>query len=457
MRGRERAARLIVQKFGGTSVEDSPALERVAAIVSRALAQRPVVIVSAMGHTTDRLVQALECAVVGDEAGGLERIARIRRDTFSVVEQFFGRDAQRIGSQVEPHFVELERMVRAVTALRLVPAASRDQFLSQGEFISSAIATAALVLYGMPAVLRDPREIVITDDRFGRARPDQPEIEKRARDQVTVLAEQGKIPVLGGFVGGTRSGQTTTLGRGGSDYSAALVAAAVGAAAVEIWTDVDGMMTADPQTVAGARVIERISSEEASELAYFGARVLHPLTLAPAIEKGIPVRVRNSRRPEVAGTEILPTVPADGHPIRSIAFKKGITTVDIVTSRMLMASGFLRRLFDVFARHDTAVDMVATSEISVSVTVDDVARLTEIRRELEEIASVEVASGRAIVCLVGQNLKFTPGVASRIFRAVEKVNVLMISQGASRRNFSFVIDEKDVEETVRRLHQEFFE
>jgi aspartate kinase len=348
-------------------------------------------------------------------------------------------------------------MVRAVTSLRLVPAASRDQFLSRGEFISSAIAAEVLILYGLPAVLADPREVVITDDRFGRAKPDQGEIEKRAREGITAFAEQGKVPVLGGFVGATRAGQTTTLGRGGSDYSAALVAAAVGASAVEIWTDVDGMMTADPQIVSRARVIERISSEEASELAYFGAKVLHPLTLAPAIEKGIPVRVRNARRPDVVGTEILPTVPADRGPIRSIAFKKGITTVDVVTSRMLMASGFLRRLFDVFARHDTAVDMVATSEISVSVTVDDPSKLPEIRRELEEIASVEIAGGRSIVCLVGQNLKFTPGLASRIFRAVETVNVLMISQGASRRNVSFVIEEKDVDETVRKLHEEFFE
>jgi aspartate kinase len=352
--------------------------------------------------------------------------------------------------------MELQRMVEAVAALRLVPTASRDQFLSHGELISSAVAAEALTLYGLPAVLRDPRQVVITDDRFGRARPDEPEIERRARGEITSFSERGQIPVLGGYVGATRSGQTTTLGRGGSDYSAALLASAVGAAAVEIWTDVDGILTADPQIVAGARIIERISSEEASELAYFGARVLHPLTLAPAIEKGIPVRVRNSRRPDLGGTEILPTVPADDRPIRSIAFKRGITTVDIVTNRMLMAAGFLRRLFDVFARHETAVDIVATSETSVSVTVDDTTRLAEIRRELEEMASVEVAGGRAIICLVGQNLKFTAGLAARVFRAVERINVLMISQGASRRNFSLVIEEKNVAEAVRRLHGEFF-
>jgi aspartate kinase len=262
--------------------------------------------------------------------------------------------------------------------------------------------------------------------------------------------------VVGGYIGATRAGETTTLGRGGSDYSAALLGAALDASSVEIWTDVDGMMTADPRIVPEARVIDRMSLEEASELAYFGARVLHPLTLAPAMEKGIPVRIRNSRRPDVSGTEIHQTAPSGKSQIRSIACKKGIVTVDVVTSRMLMAAGFLQRLFEVFARHETSVDMVTTSEISVSVTLDDATRLTPIRRELEQFAHVDVARDRAMVCLVGQDLKFTPGIAGRIFKAIEAINILMISQGASRRNVSFVLEEKDVEEAVRRLHKEFF-
>jgi len=225
---------------------------------------------------------------------------------------------------------------------------------------------------------------------------------------------------------------------------------------VEIWTDVDGMMTADPRIVPEARVIERMSSEEASELAYFGARVLHPLTLAPAMEKGIPVRVRNSRRPELAGTEIHQSAPSGASQVRSIACKKGIVTVDVITSRMLMATGFLRTLFEVFARNETSVDMVTTSEISVSVTLDDTSRLPAIRRELEDLAHVDVARDRAMVCLVGQDLKFTPGVAGRIFGSLETINILMISQGASRRNVSFVVEEKDVDDAVRRLHREFF-
>jgi aspartate kinase len=180
------------------------------------------------------------------------------------------------------------------------------------------------------------------------------------------------------------------------------------------------------------------------------------LTLAPAIEKGIPVRIRNSRDPGPAGTEIRASAPSGPSAVRSIASKRGIATVDIVTTQMLMASGFLRTLFDVFARHETPVDMVTTSEVSVSVTVDELSRLAAIRSDLEELAQVEVAEGRAIVCLVGQDLKFKPGIAARIFRAVEGINILMISQGASRRNVSFVVEETEADGAVRALHREFF-
>jgi aspartate kinase len=348
-------------------------------------------------------------------------------------------------------------MARAVAVLRSVPAAGRDHFLAHGELIAEAIVAKALATKSLPAVGVDSREIVVTDDRFGRAQPDLEETERRARARIAPICERGAIPVAAGYIGANHAGATTTLGRGGSDYTAALLGAALEAEAVEVWTDVDGMMTADPRIVPAARPIETISFEEASELAYFGARVLHPLTLAPAIEKGIPVRVKNSRRPDFPGTEIRASARSSGERVRSIAFKKGIATVDVVTSRMLMASGFLRTLFDVFARWETAVDMVTTSEISVSVTVDDLSRLPEIRRDLERLAQVEIGRDRAIVCLVGQDIKFTPGIAARIFRTIENVNVLMISQGASRRNVSFVVEERDVEEVVRKLHAEFFE
>jgi aspartate kinase len=424
--------------------------------VARARSQRPLVVVSAMGKTTDGLVAALDAAVGGQEAAALEGVASIRSRTQDAAREFFGEGAGPVVAGLAPLFAELDRMARAVAVLRSAPADARDTFLAHGERVAAAVVAAALAARGLPAVAFDVRDVLKTDDAFGRARPDFGEIERRAAQMLAPLAADGCIAVVGGFIGAAPDGRTTTLGRGGSDYSAAILAAAVGASALEIWTDVDGMMTTDPRIVPEARLIEAIAFEEASELAYFGARVLHPLTLAPAIDKGIPVRVRNSRRPDAAGTEIRASAPSGASAIRAIAFKKGLTTVDVVTTRMLMASGFLATLFEVFARHQTPVDMIATSEVSVSVTVDDPSRLAEIRRDLQKLADVEVAPGRALVCLVGQDLKHTPGLAVRIFRAVEAINILMISQGASQRNVSFVVEEKDADEAVRRLHREFF-
>lgn len=446
---------MIVQKFGGTSVEDAAAIERLAGIVERTRVERPVVVVSAMGKTTDRLVASLGRACEGDGAAALEGVREIARATNAVADAVFGRGAPPAG-HLSPLFAQLERMAEAVAVLRSVPPDARDLFLAHGELVSSWVVSHALCRRGIPAVRVDPRDVLVTDAHFGRAQPDMERTAAAAAERLGGPAARGEIPVVGGFVGATADGRTTVLGRGGSDYSAAIFGAVLDASRVEIWTDVDGMMTADPRIVPEARVVDHISAAEASELAYFGARVLHPLTLAPAIEKGIPVRVRNSRRPELPGTEIRPGAPPPGEDVRSIACKRGISTVDVVTSRMLMATGFLRTLFDVFARHDTAVDMVTTSEVSVSVTVDDTARLAEIRRDLEAIASVEIETGRAMVCLVGENLKFTPGIAARIFRAIEGVNVLMISQGASRRNVSFVVAEEDADRAVRLLHREFF-
>jgi aspartate kinase len=448
---------LIVQKFGGTSVEDVQALERMAGIVAAARSARPLVVVSAMGKTTDNLIDVLDAAMEGQVAAALATLARIRARTEEAAQPLLEQSAERVLADVGALFTSLADMTRAVAVLRSAPPDARDAFLAHGERISVAVAAAVLSARGLPALAVDAREIVKTDDTFGRARPEEREIERRAGQMLAPLLAEGRIPVLGGFIGSAPDGRTSTLGRGGSDYSAALLGAALSAAAVEIWTDVDGMMTTDPRVVPVARLIESISFEEASELAYFGARVLHPLTLAPAVERGIPVRVRNSRRPEICGTEIRATAPSGSGPVRAIAFKRGLTTVDIVTTRMLMASGFLATLFDVFARHRTPVDLVATSEVSVSVTVDDAARLPAIRRDLEEIAAVEVRPGRALVCLVGQDLKHTPGIAARIFRAVAAINILMISQGASQRNVSFVVEDRDALEAVRRLHAEFFE
>jgi aspartate kinase len=261
---------------------------------------------------------------------------------------------------------------------------------------------------------------------------------------------------MGGFIGSTKDGVTTTLGRGGSDFTASIVGAGIGAEEIQIWTDVDGMLTADPTILPGGHRVKTISFAEAAELAYFGAKVLHPATVLPAIEKCIPVLILNSRRPELRGTRIVAEAVPCANVVKSIACKRKIALVNIHSTRMLMAHGFLHRIFEVFDRFETPVDMVATSEVSVSLTIDNPARLDDIVAELEQFAEVDIEKDQVIVCLVGDNIRHTPGVARRVFNALDGINIRMISQGASLLNISLVVAEADLLRTVPALHEEFF-
>ncbi|HZL56527.1 MAG TPA: aspartate kinase, partial [Bryobacteraceae bacterium] len=265
-----------------------------------------------------------------------------------------------------------------------------------------------------------------------------------------------RIVVMGGFIAATEDGVTSTLGRGGSDFTAALAGAGVNAEEIQIWTDVDGMLTADPTIFPGGHRVKSISFAEAAELAYFGAKVLHPATVIPAIERDIPVLILNSRRPEAAGTVIVSKAVACSNAVKSIACKRRITLVNIHSSRMFMAHGFLRRIFEVFDRYETPVDMIATSEVNVSLTIDNTAQMDGISRDLSEFSEVSTEPDQAIVCLVGENIRYTPGVASHVFKALEGVNIRMISQGASLLNLGVVVAEKDLRTAVEALHNEFF-
>jgi aspartate kinase len=277
-----------------------------------------------------------------------------------------------------------------------------------------------------------------------------------SQQELRPFLETGVIPVLGGFIGATISGSTTTLGRGGSDYTAAIIGAALSASEIQIWSDVTGVLTADPRVVPEAQTIERLSYSEAAELAYFGAKVLHPKTIQPAIESSIPVRICNSRAPEERGTLVGPETETSPHTVKAIAHKSGVTTVQITSARMLGAYGFLRALFEVFEKHRTVVDVVTTSEVSVSLSLDDAERLPEIVQELEVLGTVRVEKGRAIVCVVGEGLRGTPGIAGKVFSTISDINVSLISQGASSINFTFAVEEERVNEAVRRLHEAFF-
>ncbi|MFI5105966.1 MAG: aspartate kinase, partial [Terriglobales bacterium] len=331
-----------------------------------------------------------------------------------------------------------------------------DAIAGFGERVSSKIAAAAFSQRGIDATHVDSRRCIVTDDTFGKAIPQFEETNARLVETVKPLLERNRVPVMGGFIGATRGGIGTTLGRGGSDFSAAIVGAGLDATRIEIWTDVDGMMTTDPSLCPQARRIKNISFEEAAELAYFGAKVLHPATLLPAIQKNIPVLILNSRNPKCEGTRITATAPKSKNIFKAIAAKKRITVVDVVATRMLMAHGFLKSIFEVFANHRCPVDMVSTSEVSVSVTVDSNESIAAIAADLGKLADVKYDGRKAIVCLVGENIRNTPGIAAKVFGAIPEVNIQMISQGASEINISFVIDEADVPQVVSRLHQVFF-
>ena len=325
-----------------------------------------------------------------------------------------------------------------------------------GERLSSVIVVAALEAKGVSAALVDSREFIVTDEHFNSAAPLMRETALKAESALRPAIDSGRVPVAQGFIGATADGFTTTLGRGGSDYSAAIIGAALGAEAIEIWTDVDGLMTADPRVVPEAKRIRMVSFGEAAELSYFGAKVLHPSTVLPAVERRIPVYIFNTHNPASEGTIIVAEPRPSANLIKSIAFKRGVTIVNITSTRMLMAHGFLRTIFEVFDKHETSVDVVTTSEVSVSITLDNADRIDAIKRDFQGIGEVSIERHKAIVCVVGNDLKFTPGVAARVFGAVASSNVNMISQGASEINLTFVIDESEVERVVRLLHDEFF-
>src|SRR5207244_887143 len=300
--------------------------------------------------------------------------------------------------------------------------ALRDEIAAYGERLSAALLTAVLQAAHAPALYVDPRHCLITDGTHGRATPILPDTEQRTRAELAPLLDRRLVPVLGGYIGATLEGVTTTLGRGGSDYSAALVGAALGAREIQIWTDVSGVLTADPRVVPGAGTIPSLSYAEAAELAYFGAKVLHPKTIRPAMERDIPVRICNSKAPAHPGTMVTARGELRAGTVKAIAHKSGITVLQISSTRMLGAYGFLRGLFEVFERHLTVVDVVTTSEVSVSLTVEDAGSLPAIVAELQPLGTVAVESGRAIVCIVGEGLRTTPGIAARMFpRAVTTV------------------------------------
>jgi aspartate kinase len=452
---------LVVMKFGGTSVEDPAAIKRTAAIVAGRVAKgnNPVVVVSAMAKVTDQLLRAAAAAAAGDRTGALAISSRLRsrhRDTAAALVKEPANIAP-LQNLIDQKFDSLDEMLRGLSALLELSPRISDRIVSYGERISSSIVAGAFSELGIDAVHVDARQIIITDSQFQKAVPIDSAIELRAVEKLLPLTAVGKVPVMGGFIASNEAGITTTLGRGGSDYTGALIGGALSADAIEIWTDVDGIMTTDPRVCPDALRVKVISFEEAAELAYFGAKVLHPATILPAVKKNIPVYVLNSRNAVCEGTRIASLAPHCRSPFKSIAVKKKLSIIDVVASRMLMTHGYLSEIFAIFDKHQCAVDMVSTSEVSVSLTVDSNEKLPAIAADLSKLADVKYEGRKALVCMVGEDIRGQNGMAAQVFNAIRHINVRMISQGASEINMSFMIDEDDADEAVRSLHAAFFQ
>jgi aspartate kinase len=447
---------MIVCKFGGTSVTDAPAIVRLIDIVRQRREERPLLVVSAMARVTDTLLAlAHRASAAGDEEIDAEVRALAQRHE-AVARDLPGGLAAL--PAIEEDMAALRRELRCIQR-RSVTLGELDAIAGRGEIWSSRLVSAALEGAGVASAWIDIRPIMVTDERSTRATPYIQVVNTRARERLRPLTEGGRIPVTQGFIGSTATGVPTTLGRGGSDFTAALLGAALSAKRVEIWTDVDGLMTADPRIVPAARTFAAASYEEAAELATFGARILHPATALPLVRAGIPIIILNSTHPERRGTTIEPEAQLDrvgDSPIRSISWKQGITVVNIRAPRMLGTYGFLRAMFEVFERHETVVDVLASSEVSISLTIEDRSRLDALVRDLGDLGEAWIEEHRALVAVVGIGLRTTPGVAGRVFNAVWPANVEIISQGASAINMTFVVREEDGPDVVRRLHQEFF-
>lgn len=439
---------MLVMKFGGSSVADENQIHKVLEIARSRASRRPVIVSSAHKGITDALLNAGKAAAKGEPDAGqiVEKQRRVLKGC--------GCDHDML----DPFFREIEDLLRGISLVREASRRSLDYLAGFGERMSVRVIADYFTRNGMKAEAFDAWDLgFITDENFGGARP-LPGYEARMLTEFQRRVGSDVLPVITGFVGKTSGGELTTVGRNGSDFSATCFAAGLGAEECEIWTDTDGVMTADPSLVKDARSIPYMSFAEASELAYYGGRVLHPSTLLPAIKRNIPVRVLNTNRPQHPGTVITEDGGDNPNMVTSIAYKEGQAVITIESTQMLGQPGFLAKVFDVLGREKVDIDMISTSEISVSMTCPGASNLNAAMKALEQFGRVSVVTDKTIVCVVGKNVKKQRGLGARVFTALRdsEVNVEMISQGANKINLSFLIDDADVKKTIPALHDALF-
>jgi aspartate kinase len=449
---------MIVMKFDAASISSHDRLRGVAQLVQQHKSRKPVVVTSALPKVTDLLLEAADLA--GSRQSEYEDCMQNVKTLHEELAQDLlpeGPARRRFLDHLKDLMEELRVFYCAVYALSELTPRTRDAIAAIGERLSSELVAEALSQQGLRAETIDARTLVITDDHFGAATPLLDEIAPRLKLKMKPMLGTGQVPVIGGYMGATKEGVTTTLGRGGADATAAVIGALLEAEEIQIWAEVDGFMTVDPKLAPDALAIPRVSPDEAAELTYFGTKVLHPAMIRPAVDKGIPVRIGDTREPALPGT-VITAAAADLGPSGpcAVACRKGITVVLLSQPKMLMATGFLRQVFEVFERHDTPVDLIATSEVSISVTIDTVEHLSDIKADLAKLGEVKILRENAIVSLVGRGFFRYQGLSRRIFEALSDVNVVMISFAASDVNISVLVAEADAERAVHSLHREFF-
>ncbi len=449
---------MIVMKFGGTSVANFEAITRTIFIVGGKLDQKPVVVVSALSKVTDLLYRISDAAASRDESYTRELLDQLRQRHTDLAGELLSQSMMKDEAVAKVNEIcdGLDSIVMAVCSLGELSDRNKAIIISKGEYLSSTIISYAMNAKGIRTRWVDARSMMITNKSYLKAEPDTDAIVAKVPEIIAEAYEGVDAVITQGFVGVTPDGEPTVLGRGGSDYSASLIGLAVDAERIEIWTDVDGVRTADPRRVPNTRNLEKISFEEAAEMAHFGAKVLHPLTIEPAVKKNIPIYVLNSMNPSGKGTAILRNeLIEDG--VKSVSFKENIKVINIFSTKMINTSGFLRRVFEIFSESKVSVDLISTSEANISVTVDASEKVEAVVAELSEFADVIVDDDKSQVSVIGKNIVRLNGMLKKTFAPLKRCNVYMISQGASFVNISFVVDREELDEVVCGLHHHLFE
>ena len=451
---------MIVMKFGGTSNRDADAMANVLRIITSHLAERPVVVISAIANATNDLEESARTAASGDAATGGGILTRFYARHLALVDALV-KDSSRAGILADAfsgYIKELTTLLHGLAILRELTPRTMDAVCSYGERFSSRIIAAGLQESGVDAVWVDAKEFMLTDSNFGKALPVMDAVTSNLARVVVPLLERRQVPVTQGFIGVTASGAYTTMGRESSDFSAAIIGAAMDADRVQIWTDVDGILTADPRMVPDVRKVRRMSFDEAFELSYFGAKVLHPNTMLPLLDKNIPVEIRNSRRKEGTGTLIdqRGAAPAGVQAVKSISFSADVTVISVSPRKRTNQYLFWEGVFSVLSRSEIDVRSVTTSEYRIAFAIAGAYESSTVIPRLEEVGQVAVFPGQASLCIVGSGLREWAGFAGRVFGALTGLKTSLVAYGASGLNMTVVVERRSLEEALLRLHVEFF-